>query len=195
MIPFRSLSGSYGLRAYWCNSGANGGPPVDNGVYDGVIVRTPYRIITQANATTTAVGERVPGNPQAIQPAQITDGTSNTFIISEKLVRSDGYEGGNASDDRGWSDGWDPDVIRTTAFPPLSDGDSAICQSTDNNVRRYCDPNSGTDNLFFGSAHPGGINAVFADASVQFLSFDIDRFLFNALATRDGGELVDMSQF
>lgn len=203
MIPFRGLSGTYGLRAYWCNSAANGGPPVDNGVYDGVIVRTPYRVTNcnvpancaTATATTPPRGERVPGNPTAIQPGQITDGTSNTFIVSEKLVRSDGYEGGNASDDRGWSDGWDPDVIRFTGFPPLSDGDNGICRNPDNNIRKYCEPGSGTDNMFFGSAHPGGINAVFADASVQFFSFDIDRHLFNALATRDGGEVVDMSQF
>jgi prepilin-type N-terminal cleavage/methylation domain-containing protein/prepilin-type processing-associated H-X9-DG protein len=202
MIPFRGLSGVNGLRAYWCNSSANGGPPVDNGVYDGVIVRTPYRVTgcnpasecAVAGAGTPPRGQRVPGNPSATKPAQITDGTSNTFIVSEKLVRSDAYEGGNASDDRGWSDGWDPDVVRFTGFPPLSDGDTGICHNPDNNIRRYCEPTSGTDVLFFGSAHPGGVNAVFADASVQFFSFDIDRFLFNALATRDGGETADISQ-
>jgi prepilin-type N-terminal cleavage/methylation domain-containing protein len=206
MIPFRGLSGIYGLRAYWCNSAANGGPPVDNGVYDGVIVRTPYRVsncspgvtCSVATNTATAKGERVPGNPTAIKPAQISDGTSNTFIVSEKLVRSDGYEGGNASDDRGWSDGWDPDVIRMTGFPPLSDSDTGICQNTDPNISKYCDPTSGVDNMFFGSAHPGGLNAVFADASVHFFSFDIDRFLFNALATREatpGEPHIDANSF
>ncbi len=202
MIPFRGLSGTYGLRAYWCNSASNGGSPVDYGVYDGVIVRTPYRInrcspgvtCSHATPTMTARGERVPGNPTATRVAQVSDGTSNTFVVSEKLVRSDRYEGGNASDDRGWSDGWDPDNVRLTGFPPLSDSDTSICHNSDNNVRKYCDPDSGIDNLFFGSAHPGGINVVFADASVHVFSFDIDLKLFNALATKDGAEVADLNQ-
>jgi prepilin-type N-terminal cleavage/methylation domain-containing protein len=202
MIPFKSLSGTYGLRAYWCGNVSNGGPPRDNGVYDGVIVRTPWRIegcnpagdCAAAQANTPARGQVVPGVPSAIKMGQITDGTSNTMVISEKLVRTDGYEGRSASDDRGWSDGWDPDVVRFTGFPPLSDGDTSICQSSDQNVNIWCDPYSGKDIFFFGSAHPGGLNAVFADASVHYLTFDVDRFMFNALATREGAENVDMSQ-
>jgi prepilin-type N-terminal cleavage/methylation domain-containing protein len=202
MIPFKALSGQYGLKGYWCGNAANGGPPQDNGVYDGVIVRTPWRIsncspgvtCSAATASLAARGETVPGMPMATKVGQITDGTSNTMVISEKLVRTDGVEGGGASDDRGWSDGWDPDVVRFTGFPPLSDSDSGICQSTDVNVNRWCDPFSGSDIMFFGSSHPGGLNAVFADASTHYISFDIDRFMFNALATREGAESFDVSQ-
>jgi prepilin-type processing-associated H-X9-DG protein len=45
----------------------------------------------------------------------------------------------------------------------------------------------------FGSAHPGGINAAFADGSVTGLSFDIDRETFNRLGHRDDGELITQS--
>ena len=69
----------------------------------------------------------------ACRPKDIPDGMSNTLLVSEKLVRADLYQGnmngsGGAtySDDRGWSDGWDPDTMRTTAFQPRSDND-AMC--------------------------------------------------------------------
>lgn len=38
----------------------------------------------------------------------------------------------------------------------------------------------------FGSAHPGGINTVFADGSVHSIPYDIDLNVFNALGTRNG---------
>jgi prepilin-type processing-associated H-X9-DG protein len=44
----------------------------------------------------------------------------------------------------------------------------------------------------FGSAHPGSIQAVFADGSVHSINYDIDLNVFNALGTRNGtsyGEL------
>ena len=113
------------------------------------------------------------------------------WSISEKLLRSDQYQGGQSlSDNRGWSDGWDPDTVRFTGFPPLSDSDTGICYSSDVNVSKYCS-GAGVDVMFFGSAHPGGVNAVYADASVHQLSFDIDPLIFNALGTRDGGEITD----
>jgi prepilin-type N-terminal cleavage/methylation domain-containing protein len=202
MLPFKSLSGTYGLRAYWCNNGGNGGYPLDNGVYDGVIVRTPWRVAgcnrvtcRLATATAPAVGEEVLGVPAAVKMAQIADGTSMTLVVSEKLIRSDKYEGGqNVSDNRGWSDGWDPDVIRFTGFPPLSDGDASICYSSDVNLSKYCS-GDGADVMFFGSAHPTGVNAMFADSSVRQLSFSIELALFNALATRENGEVIDANQF
>ncbi|MAT69057.1 MAG: hypothetical protein CMJ58_05980 [Planctomycetaceae bacterium] len=203
MLPFKGLSGTYGLRAYWCNNGGRGGPANDNGVYDGVIVRTPYRVrgcnpagaCSPATAAQPARGQLVNGVPTATKMAQIEDGTSNTMVVSEKLVRSDRYLGGqNVSDDRGWSDGWDPDVIRFTGFPPLPDDDTGICYSSNTNLSKYC---SGDDQdvMFFGSAHSAGVNSTFADASVHLISFDVDLAVFNALGTRAGAETIDASAY
>jgi prepilin-type processing-associated H-X9-DG protein len=47
--------------------------------------------------------------------------------------------------------------------------------------------------FYFGSAHSGGFNGIFADGSIHTLSYDIDVVLFNALATRAGDEVVDGS--
>ncbi len=62
---------------------------------------------------------------QPVKIAKITDGTSKTMVVSEKYVRSDNYEAGPArnSDDRGWTDGWDADQMRSRALLPIRDSD------------------------------------------------------------------------
>ncbi len=193
MVPFSGQTVNFGRKAFWCQGGSNGGAPVDFGVYDGVIVRTPWRVTEPAMPNATAKGVYAKGVPKATKPAQITDGTSNTLVVSEKFIRQDLYEGSNTSDDFGWSDGWDPDVMRYTGYPPISDSDSGICNSSTQNVRNACDPFETIDVFFFGSAHSGGINSVFADASAHHISFDIDIAVFNALGTRNGDEIVDLT--
>jgi prepilin-type N-terminal cleavage/methylation domain-containing protein/prepilin-type processing-associated H-X9-DG protein len=188
--------------SYWCGSN---GAPLDNTVSDGVLVRTPWRFTNCSpasackppTATAPAQGQVVPGMTPPCQPRHIVDGASNTLLVSEKLVRADLYPGnltetGGASysDDRGWSDGFDPDTMRSTAFSPLSDSDGFCFGST---TQRYCTGN-GTEVFFFGSAHPGGVNAVFADGSVHRIAYDIDGVLFNSLGTRNGEEPVDLSK-
>ncbi len=216
--PFAGPSPGFAIRSYWCgetptNSASWGTNPERHAIYGGVIVRTPYRIngcspgviCAEATATAAAKGEIVPGFPTAVKPGQVSDGMSNTLVIAEKLVRSDLYDGqqpappdenaGRVSDDRGWTDGWDPDSVRFTGVPPLSDDDQSICRHSNPAFRQTCIGFGGSvPALFFGSAHPGGINAVYADASGHFLNFDIDHLIFNALGTRDGGEVVDLSQ-
>lgn len=207
--PFDMLSGSHldGRRAFWCKNVARGGPPKPNGVYDGVIVRTPYRVsecspasdCSLATASSPAKGQFVPGNPKAVKPGQITDGLSNTLMVGEKYVRSDIYYGGlpsgkllSTSDDLGWTDGWDPDVIRFTGFQPISDSEGMCFR--DINVSACVGDDPAVDVYFFGSAHSGGINAVYADGSVHFISFDVDVVVFNSLGTRNGEETIDLSE-
>ncbi|MEM8946218.1 MAG: DUF1559 domain-containing protein [Planctomycetota bacterium] len=203
MVPLNTFSKLRAKDAFWCRSGGNGGTPLANGVYDGVIVRTPYRVAdcdpasacSRATATAGAVGQKVPGNPSAVKPGQITDGTSNTFVVAEKFVYAPQHEGGqSASDNLGWSDGWDPDTVRFAGWPPISDSDTAICNNQNTNIAKACTGDGGGDIYFFGSSHPGGMNSVFADASAHFFSFDIDLVLFNSLATRAGEEIVDLSE-
>jgi prepilin-type N-terminal cleavage/methylation domain-containing protein len=161
-------------------------------VYDGVIVRSPWARNRGPGPDSTPgnpVGQFLDGVPRPIKMAQITDGTSNTFLLGEKYVRSDMYEGGGHSDDRGWSDGWDPDTMRSTCFLPYSDDDGFQFQSMGAADIFGHD----RDILYFGSAHPGGIHGMFADGSVRTLNYDIDVVLFNGLGTRAGEELIDES--
>src|SRR5262249_47953281 len=45
----------------------------------------------------------------------------------------------------------------------------------------------------FGSAHPSGINAVFADGSVRHIQYNVNPDLFNFLGHRADGAVVDLS--
>jgi prepilin-type processing-associated H-X9-DG protein len=156
---------------------------MDNQVYDGVIVRSAWRFSSKTFAA---------GVPAPTKFSKITDGTSHTFMIGEKYVRSDLYDGGSKSDDKGWTDGWDPDAMRSTCFQPYQDSDGSGFQFQPLNT-----PNDlfGTDRdvYYFGSAHSGGFNGIFADGSVHTLNYDIDVQLFNALGTRAGDEAIDAS--
>jgi prepilin-type processing-associated H-X9-DG protein len=44
-------------------------------------------------------------------------------------------------------------------------------------------------NYAMGSAHPGGINVVFADGSTTGISYDVDLEVFNRLGNRFDGEV------
>jgi hypothetical protein len=122
---------------------------------------------------------------------------SNTLVVSEKIVRSDLYAGAldgaggySWSDDRGWSDGWDPDTIRTTAAVPRSDSDSFCFTPA---TSRFC-TGANSEVFLFGSAHPTGVNAVFADGATRAISYDVDGIVFNNFGTRNGEEHVDHNQ-
>jgi hypothetical protein len=115
----------------------------DNEVYEGVIVRTAWNRQTKSFFANF---------PRPTNFAKITDGASNTFLIGEKYVRPDLYGGGSWSDDKGWSDGWDLDVMRSTCFQPYQDNDP-----TGYSFQPQNGPNDIFGNVadvyYFGSAH------------------------------------------
>ena len=145
-----------------------------NRAWCGVFVRTPYDITTAA-----AVNSSRP-----TRFAQITDGTSKTILIGEKFLRTDLYEGGSWADDRGWSDGWDPDSMRSTCFPPMADSQGNSLTAGTGGAEGEADV------FFFGSAHSGGFNVAYVDASVQTLGYDIDPQTFDYLGDRRDGQLI-----
>jgi len=192
--PWNSNSYKIAVRSYWCTSA---GEPANNTVYDGAIVRSLYAVKKAATASAPAELEQKSGGVGPVKPGQITDGMSNTMLIGEKLVRSDMAESNvtpsgqiSWSDDRGWTDGWDPDTVRFAGFPPRSDSDGFCFAPA---TQKYC-TGDGAELLYFGSAHPGAINSVFADGSVHSISFDVDAVLFNGLATRNGEEIINQGE-
>jgi prepilin-type N-terminal cleavage/methylation domain-containing protein len=136
-------------------------PDAQQGPYHGIIVRSGYdRHSTFAN---------------------ITDGTSNVIAIGEKMLQKSKYNIGDWHDDRGWTDGWDPDIMRYTGFRPFPDQDAnAAGQMPDGNGQGH----------HFGSAHPAGFNGVLGDGAVRTISYTIDATLFNRLGDRQDGEPV-----
>jgi prepilin-type N-terminal cleavage/methylation domain-containing protein len=150
----------------------------------GVIVRANWSVDPKAkpgDSQSAPYPYAAPGVDPPVSPRQITDGLSNTLVISEKRLHTTEYEVGAWHDDRGWSDGWDPDTVRTTAFPVRPDVE--MDPTMYNESYSY--------GLGFGSAHQAGVHAVFADGSVHAISYDIDQTIFNNLARREDGEVID----
>ena len=146
-----SISDQYWMGAIWSN-------PLSS-EYKGIIVRSN----DSANVVTTSL---------------VLDGTSNTSMIGEKFVIPKLYDKGDWCDDRGWTDGWDPDVMRYTAFAPIRDQNNPTGLPW--NYGHY-----------FGSAHPSGINMAYGDGSVHFVSFNVSQDVFNKLGDRRDGNVID----
>jgi prepilin-type N-terminal cleavage/methylation domain-containing protein/prepilin-type processing-associated H-X9-DG protein len=147
---------------------------IGNLKFHGVIVRTDFN---PPDAEQGTVGPK--GNTPPTRAAKITDGLSNTLMVGEKRLHPNDYVGGQWHDDRGWSDGWDPDQMRSTAYPLRPDGDDTQLTTRDYG---FC----------FGSAHPGGMNSAFADGSVRTLDYDIEWRLLNQLGHRSDGQVMNL---
>jgi prepilin-type N-terminal cleavage/methylation domain-containing protein len=108
-----------------------------------------------------------------IRPRDVTDGTSDTYLIGEKHVSQKSYL--SATDDghdAPMYSGVDLDINRWTTGGPLPDGLSP-------QVRR------------FGSAHHGGCHFVLCDGSVRQVSYLIDVRVHQRLGSRNDGKAVD----
>jgi prepilin-type N-terminal cleavage/methylation domain-containing protein len=109
-----------------------------------------------------------------VTAARVIDGLSNTMVLGEKRLETVNYTIGDWHDDRGWTDGWDPDVLRVTVVSPLQDAPSGV---------------SGYE---FGGPHFVSMNAAFADGSVHQVAYSISPAIFNALGDRrDGTNLAN----
>jgi prepilin-type N-terminal cleavage/methylation domain-containing protein len=103
--------------------------------------------------------------------ANITDGTSNTLLVADKRLNLAFLGRGASDDNQGYTAGWNNDTIRKTTRPPQPD---------------YNAP-TGDGAGLFGSSHIGGINALFADASVQVINYSISKQTFQLLGNESDG--------
>src|SRR6267378_2272029 len=142
-----------------------------------------------------AHGNNWPGNTLKHTFASITDGTSNTMMIGEKFLMPNDYGGSPYSDDTGPFEGEDEDTTRSTASLQEClyglNGTPCLPPSNPHRDENYDDVGGwGTGwaaQYQFGSAHPAGMNAVFADGSVHNVKYGIDPQVFNALGNINDG--------
>jgi prepilin-type N-terminal cleavage/methylation domain-containing protein/prepilin-type processing-associated H-X9-DG protein len=107
----------------------------------------------------------------------ITDGTTQTFMVGERIVQPGG-----------------PSVLPFTsawcgrvAFADQYDYES-VPHLMPSSVHLLND--SPSDPMCFGSRHELGAHFTFADGSVQYVSNSIDSTIYVALGTADGGEMI-----
>ncbi len=116
------------------------------------------------------------------QTSQITDGTSNTYLVGERYLNPDAYSNGSyMDDDQGWMVGYDFDVNRFT-------------NKIDDCVPRQDQPSVTLPNAF-GSAHASGFNMAFCDGSVHSISYSIDAETHRCLGSRKDNQPIDGSKF
>ena len=116
--------------------------------------------------------------------ADVTDGTSNSIMAAEKHLPASrhGLDGG---DNERWNNaGWDECVLRYH-FPPKSDSDKNVYWFND--ALGPLGTTGTTWRRYFGSSHPGGLNATFGDGSVRFSSFSVDPLVWMRACVIDDG--------
>jgi len=126
--------------------------------------------------------------------ARIIDGSSNRFMIGEKFTLLDFVQGGGYDSDRyGLVGGQWVDTMRGSA-PQNGNGhgwDPCYLPNPSRNVASN-DPAFAGGSIWrsmflFGSNHPAGMNAVFADGSVHSIKYGIDPQIFNGISYINSG--------
>lgn len=117
----------------------------------------------------TCRGDGVFYHNSRVRLADITDGTTNTLLVGERRTV--------------------PDLDWFTTWPGMiAEGEEAfqrVCGSADHPPN---DPSAHFDD--FSSHHTGGAQFCLGDGSVRFISENIDRGVYQSLATIQGGEVV-----
>jgi prepilin-type N-terminal cleavage/methylation domain-containing protein len=94
-----------------------------------------------------------------VKLAHITRGTSNTYLVGEKFMNLNSYlSGTDGGDNECMYVGLNNDLYRTTFFLPIPDSTISPLNSP----------------MMFGSTHLAGVNMLYCDGTVHFLSYTID---------------------
>lgn len=155
-------------------------------------------------------GVLIPGGGLGLE--SLTDGTSNTAMISEYsdfLITANGAKADfRSSSQHGWIIGW-----RANTAPPKV-GNGGDLRTFNQVTVRYpinqkIRPGTGwvnwpgncasdgmcenaSTNTPLNSAHPGGVLALFADGSVHFLAETMTMNVLGRVVTRDDGQVVSL---
>ncbi|MCI0465109.1 MAG: DUF1559 domain-containing protein [Gemmataceae bacterium] len=130
------------------------------------------------------------GSGKGTRMGEITDGTSNTLLISEVLAWESTQD---------WRGVMLVPGIGASTFTAKTTPNSAVrdripaCETTIPVTHRLKCERNRADGFIWAAArsnHAGGVNAALADGSVRFFSDSIAPAIWSSLATKAGGEVV-----
>ncbi|MCA9221080.1 MAG: DUF1559 domain-containing protein [Planctomycetales bacterium] len=117
-------------------------------------------------------------NPN-VRFADIIDGTSSTFAVGETTYNMRDYLWSASTPGVGGQVRWGT-ARWVVGYPAIALGTTL----------KPFNLHAAAGNGGYQSMHPGGANFVYCDGSVHFIPETIDSVTYNALATRQGGEIV-----
>jgi prepilin-type N-terminal cleavage/methylation domain-containing protein/prepilin-type processing-associated H-X9-DG protein len=134
------------------------------------------------NATPPHTGVFICGTP--IRIADIIDGTSNTFLVGERCTTMSLAT---------WAGAIPGAQVPSVRAPGSFSGSAAL-------VLGHCGPHLPNDSIVtdadaMSSGHTGGVQFLFGDGSVHMITNGTPMSVYDALATRAGGEVFDSSQY
>jgi prepilin-type N-terminal cleavage/methylation domain-containing protein/prepilin-type processing-associated H-X9-DG protein len=178
------------IRSFICPSDSSANPGAS-----GVAMTNYVGSHNDVEAPISATNNGVLFLNSAVRFEDITDGSSQTIFVGEKL---------NNAPDEGWASGTRASLrnsgsgVNQTATAPLpgpgsgddDDGDSQIAGAR---AASATDTSSYVGG--YSSRHPGGANFAFGDGSVRFIKNSISRRIFRLLANRADGEIISADKY
>jgi prepilin-type N-terminal cleavage/methylation domain-containing protein len=123
-----------------------------------------------------------------VNPTQVIDGLSTTYMAGERYLTPDRYfDGIEYANDQGWDVAYDYDGVRWTYF----DSTRPVTDANNTEHQPRADRPGLTSGHAFGSAHPTSFFMAFCDGSVRPLSYGIDRETHRRLGNRKDKKPVD----
>ena len=202
-FPPRNLAVTLPAKAPRTDYAANGGNKLASTARDRIIFRTagscegprnyetaeeyfnttPTLGIAENDAPTGTGHNGVCHQVSEVRFRDLTDGTSTTYLVTEKPIELEWYRTGESRSDNApvWS-GYSNDLIRWTGRITLDERSGRI-------IRLPLGPNQdfiGFENGM-GGPHPGAFQVAMADGSTRSISYFIDWEIHRLLGGRDDG--------
>jgi prepilin-type N-terminal cleavage/methylation domain-containing protein len=152
-----------------------GGNPVTTVAYGSYVGVNGNGGVSGGEATNDGVFLR----NRSFRPQNITDGLSNTFFVSERA---------SSMSFTTWTGAVTNGSVPSIRAPGNSEDAAAL-------VLGHCGPHLPNDNIVtdadaLSSFHPQGVHFLFGDGSIHFIGSSISQKVYDALASRAGGEVV-----
>ncbi len=202
--------GGENFTAYGCNwvsavargdYAANAGDQMTNWMNGPVSSLAGAISLTQSNQWPSTDAASAPGEPgtgpstgicyfrSQVRVRDITDGSSNTYLLGEKYLDCDYYQTGqDHADNESLFCGFDNDNHRLTHYDPTNPATIADYLP--------CQDQPGAENWYrFGSAHANSYNAAMCDGSVRSINYSIDGETHRRLGNRKDGLPIDGKKF